>query len=42
MVRCIREGKTESSIIPVQETIDIMKIMDGMRKEWGFRYPFEK
>ena len=42
VVRCIREGKTESSVIPVQESIDIMKLMDGMRKEWGLRYPFEK
>ena len=42
VVRCIRDGKTESSVIPIQETIDIMKLMDGMRAEWGFRYPFEK
>ena len=42
VVKCINEGKTESSIIPVQETIDIMKVMDGMRDEWGFKYPFEK
>jgi len=42
VVKCIGEGKTESSVIPVQESIDIMKLMDGMRKEWGLRYPFEK
>jgi len=41
VVKCINEGKTESSIIPVQETVDIMKLMDGMREEWGFKYPFE-
>ncbi|MCK5674900.1 MAG: Gfo/Idh/MocA family oxidoreductase [Spirochaetales bacterium] len=41
VVKCINEGKIESSIIPVQESIDIMKLMDGMRKEWGFKYPFE-
>lgn len=41
VVSCIKEGKTESSIIPVQETIDIMKLMDDMRAEWGFKYPFE-
>ena len=41
VVRCISGGKTESSIIPVQETVDIIKLMDGMREEWGFRYPFE-
>lgn len=42
VVKCIGAGKTESSIIPVQETIDIMKLMDGMRAEWGLKYPFEK
>ncbi len=42
VAKCIKEGKTESSIIPIQETIDIMKLMDGMRAEWGFRYPFEQ
>lgn len=42
VIHCIRDGKTESSTIPVQETIDIMKLMDRMRAEWGFRYPFEK
>lgn len=42
VVRCIREGKTESSIIPIKETIAIMKLMDKMRAEWGFKYAFEK
>ena len=42
VVKCIQTGKTESSIIPIQETIDIMKVMDGMREEWGLKYPFEK
>ena len=42
VVKCISNGNTESSIIPVQETIDIMELMDGMRAEWGFKYPFEK
>lgn len=42
VVNCIRDGKIESSVIPIKETVDIMKLMDGMRDEWGFRYPFEK
>lgn len=41
VVKCISAGETESPIIPVKETIDIIKLMDGMRKEWGFKYPFE-
>jgi len=38
---CIKEGKLESDIIPLDETVEIMKVMDTMREEWGFKYPFE-
>lgn len=41
VVSCVREGKLESAIIPLEETIGIMEVMDKMRKEWGFVYPFE-
>jgi predicted dehydrogenase len=41
VVRCIQEGKLESKIMPLNETIGIMEVMDKMRAEWGFRYPFE-
>lgn len=39
--RCIKEGKLESDIISLDETIGIMEVMDTMREEWGFQYPFE-
>ncbi len=42
VVRCIRNGETESPVIPHQETIGIMKIMDKIRDQWGFKYPFEE
>ncbi len=41
VANCIREGKLESDIIPLDETIGIMEIIDKMRAEWGFVYPFE-
>jgi hypothetical protein len=41
VVRCIQEGKLESKIMPLNETIGIMEVMDKMRGEWGFSYPFE-
>jgi predicted dehydrogenase len=41
VVRCIQEGKLESKIIPLNETIGIMEVMDKMREEWDFIYPFE-
>jgi dihydrodiol dehydrogenase / D-xylose 1-dehydrogenase (NADP) len=42
VARCIQEGVLESEIIPLNETISIMEIMDTMREEWGFVYPFEE
>jgi predicted dehydrogenase len=41
VVRCLREGKRESDIMPLSETLDVLSVMDGMRKEWGLKYPDE-
>lgn len=40
--RCIEAGLPESPMIPHQETLDIMKQMDGLRKEWGVVYPMDR
>ncbi|HWT76097.1 MAG TPA: Gfo/Idh/MocA family oxidoreductase [Mobilitalea sp.] len=40
--QCIREGKKESEIIPLMDTLNIMKIMDGIRNDWGLIYPQER
>lgn len=39
--RCIQEGMTESSIMPLDESLGIMKIIDEIRTQWELRYPFE-
>lgn len=39
--KCIREGWTESSIMPLEETLEIMTTMDKLRSDWGFKYPGE-
>jgi len=36
VMNCIREGKIESEIMPLDETLAIMETMDTMRVEWGF------
>lgn len=41
VVRQIRAGHLESPVIPLEETVKTMQLMDAMRAEWGFRYPFE-
>jgi predicted dehydrogenase len=38
---CLREGKLESPVIPLDETLSLMRTMDGLRKQWGLKYPME-
>lgn len=38
---CIAAGKTECELMPHAQTIAIMQTMDGLRQQWGFKYPFE-
>ena len=40
--RCIEAGLPESPMMLHQETLDIMKQMDGLRKEWGVVYPMDR
>lgn len=40
-VRCIQEGKTEAESMPWERTIQVMEIMDSLRKQWGVVYPQE-
>ena len=42
MVDCIRRGELECPSMPHCETLRVMRIMDGLRKEWGMVYPQEK
>ena len=40
--RCLERGKQESAIMPLDETLDIIKLCDRLRAEWGVVYPEEK
>lgn len=37
-MRCLREGRKESSIMPLEETRNIMQTLDALRKQWGLEY----
>lgn len=39
--RCIEAGLLESPMMPHEETVSIMRQMDGLRKEWGVAYPMD-
>jgi predicted dehydrogenase len=38
---CLRRGEIESPRWPLQNTLDIMDILDRLREPWGLRYPGE-
>ena len=38
---CLRAGKTESDLLPLSETLSIMKTLDTLRGQWGLKYPME-
>jgi predicted dehydrogenase len=38
---CLREGQTESSVMPLDETLEIMRTMDALRAQWAMKYPGE-
>ena len=39
--QCLREGKTESNVMPLDETLGIMRMMDEIREQFGLKYPME-
>lgn len=39
--RCLEAGLTESPLVPHSDTIEVMKLMDECRRQWGMRFPNE-
>ncbi len=42
VMRCLRAGLKESPLMPLDESIQIMEIMDNLRKPWGLVYSNDK
>ena len=38
---CLRNGKTESAIMGLDESLKIMETLDAIRRQWQLRYPQE-
>lgn len=38
---CLRADRRESAVMPVAETIAIMRTLDAIRSDWKLTYPFE-
>jgi predicted dehydrogenase len=41
VMNCINSGKSESGIMPLSESLEIMQLMDTIRGQWGLKYPGE-
>ena len=39
VVRCLREDRLESDVMPLDETVAIMATMDEVRRQIGLTYP---
>src|SRR5690606_22528786 len=42
VARCVRAGKTESDVMPLDETLAVMRTLDEIRDQWGLKYPMEQ
>lgn len=42
VIECLRSGKLESDLMPLDETLSIMHTLDAIRTQWGLRYPGEQ
>lgn len=38
---CLRAGKQESAVTPLDETLSVMQTLDEIRTQWGLKYPME-
>ncbi len=41
VMRCLREGKTESPVMPLNESRRLLQTADALREAWGVTYPGE-
>ena len=41
VARCVRSGLLESEVMPLDETLAVMQMMDELRAQWGLKYPME-
>ncbi len=41
VVNAVLAGRTESEVMPLDETVSVMATLDELRRQWGLRYPTE-
>ncbi len=41
VMECMRQGRLESDVMPLDESLAIMETLDSIRAQWGLHYPGE-
>ena len=41
VMTCLRAGELESKVMPLDESLEIMRTLDRIRAQWGLVYPME-
>lgn len=41
VMACLRAGRLESALMPLDETLSLMQTLDAVRAQWGLKYPME-
>ena len=41
VARCLAEGLLQSPVMPLDETVALMRILDEIRSQIGLKYPME-
>jgi predicted dehydrogenase len=39
VTRCIQQGLTESPVMPLEDSLNVMRLFDGVRAQLGVSYP---
>ena len=39
VIKCLQASKLESGVMPLDESLSIVKTMDTLREQWGLKYP---
>jgi hypothetical protein len=42
VARCLRERRLESEVMPLDETVEIMRTLDEVRRQIGLTYPGDR
>jgi dihydrodiol dehydrogenase / D-xylose 1-dehydrogenase (NADP) len=42
VMKCLEEGKKTCDLMPLEQTLEVLEVMDAIRKDWGFVYPMEE